>query len=38
MRYDNWSAELGHPIEDLTAADDLTPLPRLDSGREGHRR
>ena len=23
----HWSAELGHPIEDLTAEDDLTPLP-----------
>ena len=40
------SAEGGHPIQDLTAEDDLTPLPsctpdspaQLDSGREGHRR
>ena len=23
----HWSAEGGHPIEDLTAKDDLTPLP-----------
>ena len=22
-----WSAEGGHPIQDLTAEDDLTPLP-----------
>ena len=31
----HWSAEGGHPIEDLIAEDDLTPLPKLDSGREG---
>ena len=23
----HWSAEIGYPIEDLTAEDDLTPLP-----------
>ena len=34
----HWSAEGGHPIEDLTAENGLTPPARLDSGREGHRR
>ena len=36
-RYDmttDWSAELGHPIEDLTAEDDLTPLPRWTPGAQ----
>ena len=28
----HWSAELGHPIEDLTAEDDLTPLPSWTPG------
>ena len=34
IRYGNWSAELGHPIEDLTAEDDLTPLPRWTPGAQ----
>ena len=28
----HWSAEGGHPIEDLTAEDDLTPLPSWTPG------
>ena len=27
MRYDTGRPRAGHPIEDLTAKDDLTPLP-----------
>ena len=27
MRYDNWSAEGGHPIQDRIAEGGLTPLP-----------
>ena len=27
-----WSAEGGHPIEDFTAEDDLTPLPSWTPG------
>ena len=34
----HWSAEGGHPIEDLTAKDDLNSPAQLDSGREGHLR
>ena len=30
----HWSAEGGHPIEDLTAEDDLTPLPGWAPGPE----
>ena len=30
----HWSAEGGHPIEDLTAEDDLTPLPGWPPGPE----
>ena len=33
-----WSAKGGHPIQDLTAEDDLTPLPGWAPGREDHLR
>ena len=33
-RYDTGRAEGGHPIEDLTAEDDLTPLPGWAPGPE----
>ena len=32
MRYDTWSAEGSHPIQDRTAEDGLTPLPSWTPG------